>query len=99
MRTMRPPIFVRPLSDTEKEQLETALRSSDAFVMRRAQIILASSRGERASTIARSLGCGSQTVRDAIHDFEARGVDALVAKSSRPLREPATPSTRKAPRP
>ena len=86
MRTMRPPIFVRSLSDTEKEQLETALRSSDAFVMRRAQIILASSRGERASTIARSLGCGSQTVRDAIHDFEARGVDALVAKSSRPKR-------------
>jgi len=25
-------------------------------------------------------------VRDAIHDFEARGVDALVAKSSRPKR-------------
>jgi transposase len=86
VRTMRPPIFVRSLSDTEKEQLETALRSSDAFVMRRAQIILASSRGERASPIARSLGCGSQTVRDAIHDFDARGVDALVAKSSRPLR-------------
>jgi transposase len=86
VRTMRPPIFVRPLSDTEKEQLETALRSSDAFVMRPAQIILASSKGERAPRIARSLGCGSQTVRDAIHDFEARGVDALVAKSWRPLR-------------
>jgi hypothetical protein len=28
--------------------------------MRRAQIILASNRGERASTIARSLGCGSR---------------------------------------
>jgi transposase len=83
---MRPPIFVRPLSDTEKEQLETALRSSDAFVRRPAQIILAPSRGERAPRIARSLGCGSQTVRDAIHDFEARGVDALVAKSWRPLR-------------
>jgi hypothetical protein len=40
--------------------LETALRSKDAFVMRRAQIILASDRGERASTIARSLGCGSR---------------------------------------
>src|SRR5215218_7727924 len=83
---MRPPIFVRSLSDTEKEQLESALRSSDAFVMRRAQIILASDRGERASRIARSLGCGSQTVRDAIHDFDAKGVDALVAKSSRPKR-------------
>src|SRR5918995_4076117 len=57
---MRPPIFVRSLSDTEKEQLETALRSKDAFVMRRAQVILASERGERAPQIARSLGCGSQ---------------------------------------
>jgi transposase len=81
---MRPPIFVRSLSDTEKEQLQTALRSSEAFVMRRAQIILASHRGERASQIARSLGCGSQTVRDAIHDFNRRGLDALVAGSSRP---------------
>ena len=83
---MRPPIFVRSLSDTEKEQLQTALRSKDAFLMRRAQIILASNRGERASTIARSLGCGSQTARDAIHDFNERGLAALVAGSSRPKR-------------
>jgi transposase-like protein len=33
---MRPPIFVRSLSDTEKEHLESALRSKDAFLMRRA---------------------------------------------------------------
>ena len=52
--------------------------------MRRAQIILASHRGERASQIARSLGCGSQTVRDAIHDFNRGGLDALVTGSSRP---------------
>src|SRR5215217_2375550 len=83
---MRPPIFVRSLSDTEKEQLETALRSKDAFVMRRAQIILASERGERASQIALSLGCGSQTVRDAIHTFNERGLAALEAGSSRPRR-------------
>lgn len=86
METMRPPIFVRSLSDTEKQQLENALRSKDAFVMRRAQIILASERGERASRIARSLGCGSQTVRDAIHDFNERALDALEARSSRPKR-------------
>jgi hypothetical protein len=57
---MRPPIFVRSVSDAEIEQLQTALRSSEAFVMRRAQIILASHRGERASQIAHSLGCGSR---------------------------------------
>lgn len=81
---MKPPIFVRSLSETEKEQLKTALRSSDAFVLRRAQIILASDRNERASQIACSLACGSQTVRDAIHSFNERGLDALKAGSSRP---------------
>jgi transposase len=90
VETMRPPIFVRSLSDTEKEQVGTALRSKDAFVMRRAQIILASERGERASRIARSLGCGSQTVRDAIHDFNERGLAALEAGSSRPKRTRST---------
>lgn len=81
---MKPPIFVLSLSETEKEQLKTALRASDAFVLHRAQIVLARDRKERASQIARSVGCGSQTVRDAIHDFDERGLDALVEGSSRP---------------
>jgi hypothetical protein len=38
--------------------------------MGRAQIILASERGKRGSQIACSLGWGSQTVGDAIHDFD-----------------------------
>src|SRR5215208_2816392 len=50
------------------------------------QMLLASSRGERAPKIALNLGCASQTVRDAIHDFNERGVLALNAKSSRPNR-------------
>ncbi|HEU4493959.1 MAG TPA: helix-turn-helix domain-containing protein [Rubrobacteraceae bacterium] len=54
--------------------------------MRRSQILLASSRGERAPRIAENLGCASQTVRDAIHDFNERGLDALDARSSRPKR-------------
>lgn len=82
---MKPPIFVRSLSDIEKEQLKSALRSSDAFVMRRAQIILASDRKERASQIALSLGRGSQTVREVIHDFDERGLEALIEGSSRPV--------------
>jgi transposase len=49
-------------------------------------MLLASSRGEYAPKIAESLGCGEQTVRDAIHDFNERGLDALVARSSRPKR-------------
>src|SRR5829696_563564 len=81
---MRPPIFVRTLSMKEREALEAGLRSSDAFVLRRCQILLASSRGERAPRIAENLGCGSQTVRNAIHEFDERGLGALRAGSSRP---------------
>jgi transposase len=83
---MKSPIFVRPFSEKEREALEAGLRSKDAFTLRRSQMLLASLRGDEAPQIASNLGCGSQTVRDAIHDFNARGLDALVAKSSRPRR-------------
>jgi transposase len=87
---MKPPIFVRSLSDDEREALKIALRSKDAFALRRAQILLASSRGESSPQIANDLGCTSQTVRNAIHDFNRRGLDALRAGSSRPKRTHAT---------
>lgn len=83
---MKTPIFVRSFSEGEREALQAGLRSKDTFTMRRCQALLASSRGEYAPKIAKILGCGQQTVRDAIHDFNARGVDALAAKSSRPRR-------------
>ena len=83
---MRTPIFVRSLSEVEREELEAGLRSKSAFTMRRSQILLASARGEHAPKIAQSLGCAPQTARDAIHDFNQRGMDALRAKSSRPER-------------
>ena len=83
---MKTPIFVRSLLEEERESLEKGLRSKDAFTMRRSQMLLASSRGERAPKIALNLGCASQTVRDAINDFNRRGLDALDRKSSRPRR-------------
>jgi len=81
---MKPPIFVRTLSKEEREALEAELRSSDAFVLRRCQILLASARGGRPPRIAENLGCGSQTVRNAIHAFNEKGLGALKAGSSRP---------------
>lgn len=70
---MKRPIFVRPFSDAERETLEAGLRSSDAFTLRRCQILLASDRGENAYEIARSLGCNPQTARrDAIDAFSTR---------------------------
>jgi transposase len=81
---MKPPIFVRDLSKKEREALEAGLRSSNAFVLRRCQILLASSKGERPPRIAENLGCAQQTVRNAIHEFNGRGLGALSPGSSRP---------------
>jgi transposase len=86
---MKPPIFVGTLSNDERKRLEAGLRSKDAFTLRRSQMLLASYRGNEAPQIAENLGCGQQTVRDAIHDFNERGLDALVAGSSRPKRTQA----------
>ncbi len=85
---MRPPIYVRPLTDAERRTLDAGLRSSDAFVLRRCQIVLASARGEHARLIADALGCDDQTVRNAIHAFNARGLAALTPGSSAPQQTP-----------
>jgi len=83
---MRLPIFIRPFTEDEQRQIQAGLRSSDAFVVRRCQILLASARGERAPTIARQLGCDDQTVRNVIHGFNASGLAVLQEGSSRPHR-------------
>jgi transposase len=74
-------MFVRPVTDAEREQLEAGLRSSDAFRLRRCQILLASARGERTSQIARALSCNAQTVREALHAFNQHGLAALTPGS------------------
>jgi transposase len=81
---MRKPIFVRTLTEEERHQLEAGLRSSDAFVLRRSQVILSSARGEWARVIARNLGCDDQTVRNIIKQFNASGLNVLQKDSSRP---------------
>ena len=74
---MRPPIYIRPLTDDERQHLEAGLRSSDAFVLRRCQILLASTRQQKPQQIADVLGCDDQTVRNAIADFHQRGLACL----------------------
>jgi hypothetical protein len=91
---MRPPIFVREMTDSERAQVEAGLRSSAAFVLRRCQMVPASARGERAPSIARHLGCDDRTVREAIRACNARGTAALQrgsrrSKTSRAAFDPA----------
>ena len=83
--SMKRPIYVRPLSDAERKSLEAGLRSSEAFTLRRCQILLASADGQNAYQIARNLGCNPQTARNAIHKFNEEGLsEALRRGSHRP---------------
>src|SRR5260370_8185992 len=88
---MRPPIFVRALTDEERATLTTGLRSSDGVLVRRCQMVLASARGERAPQIAVLVGCDEKTVRQLIHRVNRRGLEALPRGSSRP-RPPPPPA-------
>ena len=78
------PLHVRPLTDAERQVLQDSLRSADAFVLRRAQIVLASAAGERSSQIAPRVGFTAQGIRDVIHAFNARGLDVLRPGSHHP---------------
>ena len=81
---MPTPLSVRPLTADERATLETGLRSSSACTVRRCQILLASAEGRATTTIAHTLRCTDQPVRNAIHAFHQRGLTALQAQSSRP---------------
>ncbi len=81
---MHPPIFVRELGAAERTQLDASLRAPSAFTVRRAQIVLLSAAGQRPRAIAQGLCCAVQTVRNGIRAFNASGLAALPAGSSRP---------------
>jgi transposase len=85
---MRKPIFIRSLTEDEQQTLHEGLRSSNAFVLRRCQILLASARGQTARVIAETLGCDDQTVRNVIYTFNTQGVAVLTRRSSAPKRLP-----------
>ena len=79
---MRPPIFVRELTEAERDRLEVGLRSKDTFEVRRCQILLAGARREWVPRIATTLGCHDQTVRNAIRAFEREGLAACLTRRS-----------------
>jgi transposase len=82
--TMKLPLVVRPVTDDAPMLLATARRTADAFRVRRAQIVLASTRGLSPKPIAELVGCSVQTVRHVIQAFNAQGVKGLVPPANRP---------------
>jgi transposase len=81
---MKPPLFVRELTDSERQALQAGLRSREAFALRRAQILLASAEGQRPARIASQIGCAVGTVRNTLHAFEAEGPRCLDEKKRGP---------------
>ena len=67
-----------------RHALRAGLRSPESFTLRRCQILLQSADGRKPKTIAASVGCCVQSVRNAIRAFEAEGLASLREKSSRP---------------
>lgn len=84
LHLMRKLLFIRTITERERKDLEAGLRSSDAFVLRRCQILLLSSWGKKAPEIAESLCCDRETVRNVINGFNAKGLEVLKRGSSRP---------------
>jgi transposase len=89
MVVMKPPIFVRPLTSEERERLQAGLRSPEAFVLKRSQILLASAEGRSVPQIQAAFGYAPQSIRQVLHAFNREGVAALSRKSNRPRTGPA----------
>jgi transposase len=73
--------MVRLLNPEELVTLKQGLRSSDAFTLRRCQILLASNQGHTPQQISAQLSCSDQCVWEAIHAFHREGLAGLKAKS------------------
>jgi hypothetical protein len=75
---------VRPLTDAERRSVQDSLRSPDAFVLRRAQMVLARAAGERGGQIAPRVGFSGQALRDVIAAFKRRGRAILTPGAPHP---------------
>jgi hypothetical protein len=81
---MKPPLFIRPLTDDERRQLEADRRTADAFRVRRAPIVLASAQRLSPKPMAHLVGYAVHTVRNAIHALHTQGGEGLEKQANRP---------------
>ena len=81
---MKPPLFLRPLTDEEHVQWEAGRRTADAFQVRRAHIVLARASRLSPKPIVQLVGCTVPTVRNVIRTLHRQGVAGLVRHSNRP---------------
>jgi hypothetical protein len=82
---MKPPLYLRQVTDEERAALEAGLRSHEAFPVRRCQIVLASAERQQPAGIAKTWRGAPQTVRHVRHAFEARGLACVPRGSNVPI--------------
>ena len=83
----KPSVFARAITPEERDRLETALRSNDAFAKERAKIILLSRQGNPTQEICTKTGREKRSVLAAIHAFNRKGFASL-EPVKRPGRKP-----------
>jgi transposase len=81
---MKPLLFVRSLTSEERQHLEAGLRSQEAFVLKRCQMLLSNAEGKTVPQIAAAFGYAPESIRHVLHAFNQEGVAALTRKSNRP---------------
>lgn len=73
----KPSAFIRKLTEEEKQELEKASRSNDAFAKERADIILQSAEGIRTSEICKKMQREKRSILKAIKSFNENGLVCL----------------------
>jgi len=92
---VKPPRFVRSLSEGQQQEIEELFRHGpDARTRRRAQAIRLSAKGFRVPQIAEILGCNPQSVHNWLSAFEEGGCQALFDKPRPGCPPKATPDYR-----
>lgn len=81
---MKAPLFIRPLTSDERQELLAGTTSTNALKRRRCRILLANAEGRTATKIAAALGCAQQTVLNALNAFATEGLACLIEKSHCP---------------
>lgn len=76
---MKPQKCVRPLTEDERTTLENGCHASEAFTVRRCQILLTHTEGQSPSTMAHHLRGARQTVSHGLDAFAERGLACLQA--------------------
>ena len=77
-------LYVQELTEKEKTEIETGLRSDDIFTLRRSQDLFFSAEGLSIDEIAQRVGYHRESVRLVIKGFNEKGTSVLEKGSRAP---------------